>query len=338
MKLFGINLGGEKPVSFSEFRDRVRQAARKAFPNAQFDISEKGFILKIGSRSENCNLQGIYASYQRDTRDCDKIIQNYLSTLESDNPVHSWFETQPLLRPSLRNTEFLTAANLSLNRSDPPDSLPAEEFIGNLQVILVTELKGRIWAVTQNALNTWEVEFSTALKQAYSNMSLVAFPAPTNIYRTHNGTEELGVVYENDHLTATWIVQERFRDYLGQRLQGSYVVAIPNRGRLTAVRADEKQLIITLQQSLRNFQTLPYPLFGQLLHVDMTQTGGQLSIYTSGEVQSQDSAFSGGKLQSLPSLSQAAQGVAQKEIDSKWGLSEPMLENHAGHNHDRRQK
>ena len=57
------------------------------------------------------------------------------------------------------------------------------------------------------------------------------------------------MVIEGDHLSATWLIIERFRDYVTQRLLGDFVVAVPNRNRLTAIRADEPGLIGQIQQS-----------------------------------------------------------------------------------------
>jgi hypothetical protein len=139
------------------------------------------------------------------------------------------------------------------------------------------------------------------------------------------GGEEVGLVFEDNYLTATWLVLERFRDYVGQRLEGDFVVAVPNRSKLTAVRADEPGLIANLQTANRNYGNQPYPLSPKLFHISSATTGGVVTVYEpagkAGALKS-DSLFAAGKASPLPSISQAAAGIPQRDplaASGGWG-------------------
>ncbi len=327
MKLFGMNVGREKPVSFSEFREMVRLAARKAFPGAAMQNNENGFLLNINGRMEVCNLRGLYAGYCKSTSECDRMIRAYLNNLQVDNPIHSWQDAQPLLRPSIRSTSFLKAADSSLQRGQTPDSVPYVPFVGDLHVIAVVELNDRIWAVTQGALENWSVTMEEVMSLAYNNMSMLSFPAVESTFQSGTkgeGAAELGMIFSGNHLTATWLIMERFRDYVGQRLEGSYVVSVLNRARLTAVRSDEPGLIANIKNSARGFQNLPYPLTSQLYMVDMSLTGGSVTVYGDSKTAlAQESIF---QQTTLASVAQATQMEKQgRQFDNSL-LSEPAID------------
>jgi hypothetical protein len=94
--------------------------------------------------------------------------------------------------------------------------------------------------------------------------------------------EEVGLVFEGDHLTATWIVVARFRDYVTQRLQGDFVAFTPTRGRLTVVRADEPGLIAQVQTNNRNASGQAHWLTHMGFHVSGATTGGVVTVHKAG--------------------------------------------------------
>ena len=87
-------------------------------------------------------------------------------------------------------------------------------------------------------------------------------------------------MFQGDHLTATWLVAERFRDHIALRLGGNYVVAVPNRDKLIAVRADEPGLIASITAGNRSYRSQPYPLTAQLFAVGGSTAGGTVALYT----------------------------------------------------------
>lgn len=331
MKLFGVQIGKEKVYTFQDFREAVRTTAKHLHPGAIFTISENGFTLTIEGRTQTCNLRGVYANYIKQPHLRDHLISSYLETLSAEAPSHSWYEASPLLRPSLRSKGFIQLAEKSLLKQQEPDSLPTTAFLGDLNVIVVSEWQGRIWAITQNILNGWGITVEEAMEQAMNNMGITAFPDVVNVYHSSDPltkNQEVGLIVEGNHQTATWILFDRFRDYIGRRLQGSFIVSVPNRGRLVAIKEEQTALIANVQSSYRNYQSLPYPLTSQLYHVDITSTGGSVSIYDPvrgrGETVSSDNLFSISKAPSLPSISQAAAGIPlNRTYDSLVELNEP---------------
>jgi hypothetical protein len=325
MKLFGLNLGKEKPVSFDQFRDMVRLAARRNHPGATITGSDSnGFNLTIDGKPQYCNVRTLYINYTRNPSQRELLIDNFLKTLVVEIPTHSWNDVIPLLRPSLRSTAFLRDVHRSLSKQAEPDSLPSQPFVGDLHVIAVVDLPGQAAAVTQGILDGWGVSLEEALKNGLNNLSMSPFPNIANSLMAGGGggkksisiQEEVGIVFEDNYLTATWIISERFRDYVGQRLQGSYVVSVPNRGKMTCVRADEPGLIANIQTANRNYATQPYPLTAQLFHVSASTTGGVITLYDpsgKGDVLGADSIFAAGKASALPNISHAAAGIPQRD-------------------------
>jgi hypothetical protein len=287
MKLFGM-LGKEKPVPFPQFRDIVRLAMRRSHPGATAQNSDNGFVLTLNGKSHNCNLRQLYNDYCKTPREREALIQRYLDTFVTnlEPPEHGWLEARHLLRPMVKSIEAIELTRKEMVKNKSTDTLPSAPFTGELGVIVVRELPGSVVAVTQKQLEAWGVSFEQAMHEAVNNMNMLSFPPITNELfiggtakrGVHDG-EVVGLVFEGDHLTATWLTLERFRDYLGMRLQGDYVVSVPNRSRLVAVRVDEPGMIASMQQSNRTFRNMPYGLTAQCYHVSAASTGGVVSIY-----------------------------------------------------------
>ncbi len=324
MNLRGL-FGKGKPVPFAEFRDMVRQAVRKAEPTAKMEPTEKGFHLRIeGKPLLTCNLQNLYNAYSKEPGAKDALIQNWLDTLIVEVPEHSWTEAQMTLRPMLKTGSFIEKARQALAKSDEPDDLPSEVFAGELQAIVMREISGTLTAVTRNQLAKWEVDFETVMKKSLLNMGMLPFPVCVNEMTTGGdrrgaGADTVGLVFEQDFLTATWLLVDRFRDHLALRLQRDYIVSVPNRSKIVAVRADEPGLIATVLSSNQNMARQAYPLTAQCYHISAASTGGIVTVYK------------GGSLDSLSSKSVFAAGTASapppppayerpKPVDlSKWG-------------------
>lgn len=313
MKLFGFTIGKEKPVSFPEFRDSVRLAVRRQSPNARVENSDEGLILTMeGKPRQACSLRNLYRDYTRAPKDKEGLIQRWISALVVEIPEHGWMEAQITLRPTLKHmNSYIAIANTQMKKANPPDSLPYLPFLGDLGVIVMRDLPGTAVAVTQAMLDAWGVTLEQAMQAAIMNMNMLSFPNVANALVAGGASkkgdqEEVGLVFEDNHLTATWLIIERFRDYLTQRLQGDYVVAVPLRNRLVAIRADEPGLISQIQATNRNFDSQAHNLTTQCFHVSGSRTGGVVSIYqpglNSGEAQTLDanSMFAHGNSATLP--------------------------------------
>jgi len=342
MKFLGFKLGKEKVVSFQQFRDAVRLTARRNYPGAVLEATDNGFNLTVDGRAQTCNLRGIYAAYAKNPEGKDTLIVQYLNNLIVEPPKHSWMDAQMLLRPTLKSANFIADANRSLAKNKEVDSLPAQPFIGDLSAIIVTELPGQVAAITQGLLDNWGVTLEQAATQALNNMSMMSFPNVNNVLvaggavRKNVAQEEVGLVFEGDHLTATWLLSERFRQYVGQRLQGDYVVAVPSRSKLTAVRADEPGLVASVQQANRNFATQPYALTSQLFHVSASTTGGVVTVFQpaagSNATLDPNSLFAAGKQGGMPTLSHQmaseipGNGDAPRDLNTWFGLTESTVD------------
>ena len=142
--------------------------------------------------------------------------------------------------------------------------------------------------------------------------------------------EEVGLVFEGDHLTATWLVIERFRDYVQQRLQGDYVAFVPIRSRIIVIREDEPGLIAQFQQSNRSYMTQNYALTSQCYHINGATTGGVVSVYKAGGLNAetvaldQSSMFAHGSSALLPSpgVQPAMRKPAPVDLSAWGGLSD----------------
>ena len=289
MNLFGLTIGKEKPMPFPQFRDHVRLSVRRAVPSAKLDPRDFGFVLiQEGRAPTTCNLRSLYLEYTRLPSDRDMMIQRWISSLTMEIPDHSWGEAQMTLRPTLKNADYVTHALRQMQKNTPPDSLSSSPFAGELSVIVMRELPGTVVAVTKSTLDSWEVTFEQAMQQALNNMNMQPFPTVTNSLvvaaatRKDSANEEVGLVFEGDHLTATWIVDARFRDYLTQRLQGDFVAFVPARNRLTVIRADEPGLIAQIQTNNRNSTGQAHWLTHQGLHVSGATTGGFVTVHKAG--------------------------------------------------------
>ena len=289
MKLFGISLGQEKVVPFPEFHDMVRLAVRRSVPGAKIESTDVGFnILQDGKSPTSCNLRTLFLDYTRKPKDRDVLITRWVRSLTMEVPEHSWMEAMMTLRPTLKPAEYLASAHRAMQRNTPPDSLPYAPFAGELSVIIMRELPGTVVGVTQSTLESWAVGYEEALKQAMNNMNMSSLPPVTNALTAGGGGrksakgEEVGLVFEGDHLTATWIIMERFRDYAIQRLQGDIVFSLPTRNRLVAIRADEPGLIQQIIASGRSAVNQTHALTNQLFHISAATTGGLVTVYQQG--------------------------------------------------------
>lgn len=289
VRIFG--LGKEKAVPFEEFRDHVRREVRKQAPEARLEPNPDGFTFRPTEEDDPivCNLRNLYAAYAKAPGDRDSIVKNWLDTLVMEVPDQTWGEARMILRPMLRDVGYIAQAKQALSKGKEPDDLPSAPFVGELHVIVMREIGSSLTGVTKVQLESWGVSFEEALRQSLSNMGLLSFPVAANALvsggqakrKQDQNAEEIGLVFEGDHLTATWITVERFRDHLGLRLGGDYVVAVPNRNRLIAVRADEPGLIASITASNRNYRSQPYPLTAQLFAISTASTGGTVALHHS---------------------------------------------------------
>lgn len=334
MNLFGL-FGKEKPVSFEQFRDMVRQAVRHNAPNVSVEANQNGFTLRWEGRMPvACNLRNLYAAYAKSPKEKDTIIQNWLDSLITEVPEHTWTEAKMTLRPTLKDAGYITQARASLARQKTPDELPAQPFIGDLHVIVVREVGSTLTGVTKLQLDEWGVDFETTMREALNNMGMMSFPQSGNSLLSGSTArrkesavgEEVGLVFQGDHLTATWFILERFRDHLALRLQSDYVVTVPNRNRLIAVRADEPGLIASVMQGNRNYNRQPYPLTAQCYHVDVSTTGGLVTVYQAGgqgTALDPNSPFAGREAAAAAAAAPQPAYAKPAPVDfSQWGLTE----------------
>ncbi len=287
MKILGFTIGKETVVPFPEFRDMVRLAVRRSVPGAKIETTEQGFnITQAGKSPTSCNLRSLYLDYTRKPGDREMLIARWVGSLTMEVPEHSWSEAMMTLRPTLKPAEYLASAHRAMQRNTPPDSLPYAPFAGELSVIIMRELPGTVVGVTQSTLESWGTSFEEALKQSMNNMNMMSLPPITNALtaggRKGAPGEEVGLVFEGDHLTATWIIMERFRDYVIQRLQGDIVFSLPTRNRLVAIRADEPGLIQQIVSSNRSTLNQTHALTTHLFHISSSMTGGLVTIYQPG--------------------------------------------------------
>jgi hypothetical protein len=303
MKLFGLQLGKEKAVPFQEFRDMVRLAVRRRHANATVENTETGFILTIDGKKQACNLRNLYFEYARAPQHREEQIGRWLHSLITEIPEHGWAEASLTLRPTLKHTaDYVEIAQRYMEKATPPDSLPYTHFIGDLAVIVMRDLPGTAVAVTQAQLEAWGVSFEEAMRMALNNLNMLGFPSMKNSLMAGSGgrkgemQEEVGLVFEGDHLTSTWLVVDRFRDYITQRLLGDFVVSVPIRSRLVAIRADEQGLIGQIQQSGRNMTNQAHALTPQLYHISSATTGGVVTVHQGAGLAGEAERLSAGSL------------------------------------------
>ena len=287
MRIFGFGPEREKALKFPEFRDQIRLATRRAMPGVQFEHREFGFVLlREGKPPAACNLRPLYTEYCKSPGSRERIMERWLKSLNTEIPEHSWAEAQVTLRPVVKNAGYLENARTLMRKSSPHDVLPYAPFAGDLSVIIMRELPGTMVAVTRAALESWNVSFAQAMHRALNNLNMRSFPAISSaLLAAAPGAknpvrEEIGLIFEGDHLTASWLVVPRFRDYLTQRLQGDFVIHVPTRSRLTAIRADEPHTIAKVEASNRQAAGYTVWLTAQGFHVDGATTGGVVTVYT----------------------------------------------------------
>ena len=334
MNLFGIF--GKKAIPFNDFRSYVRQVVRQNAPKSKTDLTDNGFILTIDGTPIACNLRNLYTAYSRSPRDRDSIVKQWLDALVTEVPEQTWGDAMSTLRPMLKTKEYIHLANIQMQKNPAKDVLTAQPFVGDLCVIAVREYGGTLTAVTDRQFLDWGVTLEQAIRQGLNNMSMMGFPGAMSELRSQGSMvrgaassgDIVGLVFEDNHLTATWLVVERFRDHLAMRLQSDFVVSVPYRGRLVAVRADEPALVASIIQSGRSSRAVSYALTSECFHVDISQTGGALTVYTGrqkGKGMDPNSAFASA-LNSAPlsnmETPQAREATVLVDF-SQWGLKEP---------------
>ncbi len=341
MKLFG--LFKEKPLSFPEFRDQVRLSVRRAKPGARAENTETGLNIWIDGKPMACNLRNLYNSYIKNPPDREELIAGWIETLVTEAPEQTWNQARGTLRPQLKHADFIHRARLEMRKSKDPDFLPVANFAGDVGAMVVREIGRSLFGVTQKQLEAWGVDLDTAMREAVSNMNLLSFPPITNEMTVGGSSkrgglpgEVVGLMFEGDHLTATWFLIERFRDHIGLRLQGDFVVSIPNRNRLVAVRADEPGLISSMQQANRNYLKLPYAMTALCFFVSAASTGGTVEVYKGvmgqgqGGLDSSSLFAAGQQAAGLPNMVDAAKSDYHKpgpvDLSSWGGLTEPTEE------------
>ena len=287
MNLFGLFKG--KPVTFLVFRDKARLALRRRDPTAQIVPNENGFrVIFEEARPVDCNLRNLYADYVKAPGELESVLQKWTNGIvaSAETPADvTWAEAQSTLRPVLKDAASLELARAHMKKAKSPDGLPSEPFLGDLQVIVMREDGATLTGITQIVLESWGVTLQEALRQAMNNMNLLSFPAVSNEMRTGgkgDAGEVVGVTFQHDHSTAAWLLSERFRDFVAMRLQGDYHIAVPNRDRLIAVRADEPGLLASIQQSNRNAHLQPHFLTTQIFHVQAGKSGGTVTLHHPG--------------------------------------------------------
>ncbi|HZP83302.1 MAG TPA: hypothetical protein VFB21_16790 [Chthonomonadaceae bacterium] len=337
MKLLEL-FGKEKPLPFAKFRELVRAAVRQHDPDLKIQNTENGFILISDAAPVACNLRNLHAAYCKTPGDCDALIRAWLKSLVTTPPEHTWLEARATLRPMLKDAEYLRHARAQMLKSPSPDSLPYQPFVGELFAIVVRDLPGTAVAVTEKQLEAWGVSFAKAMEEALNNMNLLSFPpilhsllAGSATPRAPEETQVVGLVFHGDHLTATWLLIERFRDHISQRLHSDYVVFVPNRSQLTAVRVDEPGLITSILYSNQNYRSQPHALTAQCFHVSTATTGGVVSVYQvggMGDSLAPNSPFASGASapQSAPSAPVSSRAAAPRALNDWWGLNEPTEE------------
>ena len=224
MKLFGISLGKEKAVTFNEFRDMVRLAVRRTHPGARIEARDDGFILyREGEAPVVGNIKQLYHNYYKNPGEKDALIGAWIGSLTFETPQHTWMEAANTLRPTLKNTSFVEAANKSLGKQE--DSLPSQPFLGDLHVIVMRDLPGTAVAVTQKMMDDWGVTLQQCVTEAMGNLGMQSFPDVSNAMTTGGGKkgmmgEEVGLDFKGDHLTATWLISEQISGFCRAALAG----------------------------------------------------------------------------------------------------------------------
>lgn len=338
MKLPAL-FGKTKPLPFTKFCEIVRSAVRQHDPKLKINSTENGFILVSDEAPVACNLRSLYAAYCKAPGDCDALVLAWLKSLVTTPPEHTWLEACATLRPMLKDSEFLRHARTQMLKAPTPDSLPYQPVAGELFAIVVRDLPGTAVAVTEKQLEAWGVTFEQALEEALNNMNLLSFPpvihsllAGSATPRSPEESQVVGLVFRGDHLTATWLLVERFRDHISQRLKSDYVAFVPNRNQLTAVRVDEPGLVTSILYSNQNYRSQPHALTHQCFHVSAATTGGVVSVYQQGALggdslaPNSPFASSASALQAAPSApvpAGAAARPAPRALNDWWGLNEP---------------
>lgn len=337
MKLFGF--GREKPIPFPQFRALVATTIRHSKPNARIENDENGFILTLEGMRVACNLRNLYDAYSKHPGDRDPLVHAWIDSLITEVPDHTWSQARPLLRPTLKNGDFLAMARAQMLKSRDPDSLPYAPFAGELYIIVVRDLPGTAAAVTQKQLEGWGVTFEQALHEAVNNLNILNFPPVVNSFQPGGAQakkggaafDPVGLDFRGDHLTATWLVMERFRDHLSLKLQGDYIAFVPNRGQIIAVRASEPGLINSILASNRNFRAQAHALTTQGFYVNSTVTGGEVTVFQQKAQHPHDTLtpFATGRNAAPAPPSPAAAPVESatqppaRELANWWGLNEP---------------
>ena len=214
MNLFGLFKG--KPVPFQEFRDLARQALRRREPGAQIVPNDNGFrVIFEDARPVDCNLRNLYADYAKAPGELEALLKRWTESIcaSAETPTDiSWSEAQPTLRPILKDSASLQLARAHMIKAKSPDALPSEPFLGDLEVIVMREADETLTGVTQIVLDDWGVSLRDALEQAMTNMGMLSFPRIVNEMQTggKNG-DVIGLTFQENHLTASWLLSERFR-------------------------------------------------------------------------------------------------------------------------------
>lgn len=257
-----LTLRSPAALPLAGFASLVADALREARPDLEVKVERSGALV-IGDDEGRIQLDNQWRQCGGHPDAVESLAQAIAESVPGKNedaraapPID---ETRERLRPLLKTEAFLREA---------PMPVVSRPFIADLVVCYVIDSPRTVRYVMPEWLAAWGLSEDALHACALDNLARASREVPMQAAAQQDGKVELLCWDSQDGYDATRVLvpdlHRRLREHLGQ----TFLVGVPNRDFLVALREDDEDLVRHCRQMVaEHARTMPYPLYGGLLRV-----------------------------------------------------------------------
>lgn len=258
--MLSSSFGDDSTAEAAEFRDRVLQQVRAAYPGIPFEAPphNPGVIVANGNQFGLRNLKVKFDQSDRSPRAFAELVASHFSlVLQADLPLPEFDAARRRLRPQIMPSPFADKAPLI---SFPLGSTLA---IG----IVLDGAKGYQYLRWEDALR-WNKSHRELLDLSLTNLDEAS--GPLQAQANENEEVKLVAIATRDGFDAARILVPALRESLANRLGSPFCFGVPNRDCLICwnLAASPRIAAAIAAQLRKDFQTQPYPLSPNVFQVN----------------------------------------------------------------------
>lgn len=260
--LGSLTLRSPASLPLAGFASLVADALREARPDLDVRVERSGAIV-IGEDEGRIQLDNQWRQCGGHPDAVESLAQAIAESVpgrdEDLRAAPPLDEVRERLRPLLKLEAFLR---------DAPTPLLSRPFVAGLVVCYVVDSPRTVRYVMPAWLREWALTEDGLHALALSNLARTSREVPMQAAAQQDGRVELLCWDSQDGYDAARVLvpdlHRRLREHLGQ----TFLVGVPNRDFLVALREDDEELVRHCRQMVaEHARTMPYPLYGGLLRV-----------------------------------------------------------------------